>query len=404
MKYITLLLLILISCSEEKSAFNSSNGGHTRSNDFEHISDVFSNYYIDSELKFDNEQDSSGFIIPPFMLNENNLVYFSKDNKAHIVIADRVMSSINLGENYAIANPAIDANDNIYIPLNNGSIASYNISDRRNPKFNWKSPQLDTSLCLMSDLILYDNKIYSSSTNYGINVFDSSSNIITNINKDNDLIRQFSINDNGYLFFATSKNDFDFEDTLYCYKDDKEIFAKSLLGRLYMAPISKKDKTYIPALFRLQGELLTRLYCIDEKGNEVYRIESNITIKHISVDSKENIYTISSNAGLGIAVSYLDKYDKSGKKLWSLTVDLNIPSPLIIADDVLAFSGERDGGTGVFYVDKDNGKLLSTMSIDATPNYNIIPTFKPSGGLIFGASNHATIINVERSKLDKLMR
>lgn len=404
MKYLILIFIILMSCSEDKSAFDSSNGGHTRSNDYESISDVFSNYFISSELRFENEVDSSGFIIPPFMLNENDVIYFSKANKAHIIIGDRVMSSIDFGNNYAVANPTFDNNENIYIPLNNGSIASYNVKDRKNPILNWKSPQIDTALCLMSDLMVYEIKIYSSSSIGGINIYDTTSKLISNIKKDNDLIKQFSINDNGYLFFATTKNDFDFEDTLYCYKDGKEVFAKSLLGRLYMAPVSKKGKTYITALFRLQGELLSRLYCIDESGNEVYRIESNITIKHISVDSKENIYVISSNAGLGMAVSYINKYDSKGKKLWTLTVDLNIPSPLVIAEDVLAFSGSRDVASGVFYVDKDNGKLLSTMSLESAPLYNLIPTFKPSGGLIFGASNKSTIINVERSKLDKLLR
>ena len=241
-----------MSCSEDKSAFDSSNGGHTRSNDYESISDVFSNYFISSELRFENEVDSSGFIIPPFMLNENDVIYFSKANKAHIIIGDRVMSSIDFGNNYAVANPTFDNNENIYIPLNNGSIASYNVKDRKNPILNWKSPQIDTALCLMSDLMVYEIKIYSSSSIGGINIYDTTSKLISNIKKDNDLIKQFSINDNGYLFFATTKNDFDFEDTLYCYKDGKEVFAKSLLGRLYMAPVSKKGKTYITALFRLQ--------------------------------------------------------------------------------------------------------------------------------------------------------
>lgn len=398
------LFIFAISCSDNKQAFTSIYGGHTRSNDFEDIGEVFSNYYNIINLRFEDEVDSSGFLYPPFLLNENDFVYFSKSNKIHLVIGDKVMSSYNLEDKYLVANPCLDDNENIYLPLNTGEILSLNVKNRRKIEKNWTTNKLDSGLNIISDLIYYKGNIYSSEIENGLFIYDTSGNKVLNYKFNNNLVRNYSINDKGKLLISTTNDDFEIDDTLYCFNKDKLLFTNVLGGRLYTNSVSKNDKFYIPSLFKIQGETLSKIYCITDNGDIVYSIETNITPKLMSVDKNENLYVISSNMGIGLPVSYINKYDKSGKRLWSLTVDLNIPAPLNIAEDVLAFSGEREGASGVFYVDKNSGKLLSTMSIDASPAYNLIPTFSLKGGLYFGASEKNTLITVEQSKLDKLMR
>ena len=134
-----ILFIFLCSCSEDKPIYNSVNGGHSRSNNYENFDKVFSNYINFKELKFDNIVDSSGFLFPPFMLTSYEFLYISKANIVHIVSEDRVMSSIKLGDDIVVSNPCKDNNDNIYFQIQNGTIFSYSIKDRRNPKLNWKT-------------------------------------------------------------------------------------------------------------------------------------------------------------------------------------------------------------------------------------------------------------------------
>lgn len=405
MKYLSLILIFLffVSCSNERKGLNSVNGGNTRSNDYSRFSSLFSNYYSIYDIRFKNEIDSSGFLFPPFIFNENDRLYFSKNNKLHVIMGDKVVSTIDFENRVPISNPAKDDYDNLYIAFNDGTISCYDFKNRRRPNIKWTYGESDTLLNIMSDIIYYNNLVYSSNIKKGVSILDTSGKLVKFIEKNN-LVRHFSVDNFGNLFFAKTNDNFEINDTLYCYYNNMEVFRKSNLGRLYTAPVSKNANFYIPALFRIQGELLSKIYCISNTGNIIYEIETNITPKFISVDSKENIYVVSGNSGLGLNVSYIDKYNSLGEKLWNLTVDLFIPSPIIIAKDVLCFSGGRENSSGVFYIDEESGKLLSSMSLESAPYYNLIPSFNTSGGLLFGASNAAKIIEVERTFLDKLLR
>jgi hypothetical protein len=403
MKYIFLAFLLAISCSKEQKSYNSSNGGKNRSNDFSKFSSVFSNYYSIYDIRFENEIDSSGFLFPPFILNENDRIYFSKNNNMHVLISDRVMSSYDFGNKYIVSQPTKDDNDNIYIAFSDGTISCFELKNRRRPILKWTYGEGDTTLNIFSDLIYNNNLVYSSIINKGISILDTNGKLITFI-ENNKLVRHFILTDSEQLVFCSTNDDFDIQDTLYFYSDEKELFRKTDLGRFYTAPVSKNSRVYLPAIFRIRTELLSKIYCLSESGNIEYEIETNITPKFISADSEDNIYVISNNSGLGLAVSYIDKYDKYGKKIWNLTVDLTIPSPIIIANDVLCFSGGRENSSGIFFVDKNSGKLLSSMSLENAPPYNLVPSFNPSGGLLFGASSSAKLIEAERTFLDKLLR
>lgn len=404
MKFILFAIfsLILCSCSNDKPSYNSVNGGYTRSNNYESFDKVFSNYINFKEFKFDNIIDSSGFLFPPFMLNSYEFLYISKANIVHIVSEDRVMSSINLRDDIIVSNPCKDNNDNIYFQVQNGTIFSYNIKDRRSPKLNWKTEKDTTNSGLYSDLVIFNNKIYSSSTSNGLKVYNNKGQLENYISFNNGL-RDFSISENGIIYFASTQDDFNIEDTLFAIKDGSIKYSKSLLGRLYSAPICVNNDIIIPILFQINGENFVRIVRLDSTGKEVSRIETNKICKFISADSKGNIYTVSDNPGIGADVSYLNKYSKEGKKLWELVVDLSINSPLLVCEDALVFCGERDSATGLFYIDKNNGKLLSSISLSSIPAHNLVPVFKSSGGIIFGASKKAGIIVIERSMIDKIL-
>lgn len=402
---IPFFIFLIFSCSEDKASYNSTQGGHNRSNNYEDFSDVFSNYIKYKPLKFDSDEkvDSSGFLYPPFMLNSNDYIYISKENKIHIVIDDRVMSSFNLENNYIASNPCKDEKENVYFQAHNGAIYSYNLSDRRKAKFNWKTNPENLESNLYSDLVYFKDKIYSTSTKGGLKVFNTKGELDYSIEIPN-LIRNFSISDNEVIYISTTQDDFEIQDTLYAIKDNEIKFKSALGGRLYTAPVCVKNEIIVPTLYEFNGDNYVRIHRLNEEGKEISKIENNIVCKYISSDNKGEIYTISSNAGLGNQVSYLNKYDKEGKRLWTLNVDLDINSPMLICSDVAVFCGERDGATGLFYIDKNNGKLLSSIALSSVPLHSLVPIFKSSGGVVLGTSNKAGLIVIERSSLDKVLR
>lgn len=395
--------LIFFSCADEGKTFNSANGGHTRSNNYEGINKVFSNYISYKEFKFSGEVDSSGFLFPPFFINSNDYLYISKSNKIHVIIDDRVMSTFDLETNFIASNPCKDENDNVYFQAHNGTIYSYNLSDRRQAKLNWKTENAKSEPTLYSDLVYMNNKIYSSSTKFGLEVFNTDGKLDYKVEINNS-IRHFAIANDNSIYISTTHDDFQKEDTLIAIKDGKVKYKIGLEGRLYSAPICIDNEVVVPILFEIKENKYIRIVRLDENGKLISKIENNIVCKYISADNQGNIYTISSNSGLGIQVSYLDKYDKTGKKLWAQNVDLDINSPMLICDDAAVFCGERDGATGLFYFDKNSGKLSSSIALASVPLHSLVPVYKSSGGIVLGAANNAGLIVIERSSLDKIMR
>lgn len=404
-KYLITIAIVLtfISCSEDKPSFNSVNGGESRANNYEGIKPVFSNNIKFKELKFDGKIDSSGFMFPPFMLSAYDYLYISNDNKVHLTTEDRVLSSLDLGKDFIVSNPCKDKQGNVYFQTQSGSIYSYNITDRKAPVLNWVNSVKSNDTCIYSDLVYHNGNIYSASSNYGLKVYNDEGKKLYSI-EINNLLKDFAISDEGTIYLSTSQDDYTISDTLFAIENGKVKFKKSVEGRLYTAPICFKNEIIVPVLFQIKGDNFIRILRLDNNGNLISKVETNIITKYISADSKGDIYTVSSNAGLGQQVSYLNKYDKQGKKLWSLVVDIDVNSPLLVCDDALAFCGERNRATGLFYVDKNNGKLLSSMSLSNVPEHSLVPVYKNSGGILLGATNTNGLIIAELSDFDKLLR
>jgi hypothetical protein len=103
---------------------------------------------------------------------------------------------------------------------------------------------------------------------------------------------------------------------------------------------------------------------------------------------------------MGQNISNIIKYDKSGKQVASFNIDNFIPSPVIIADDFIAFTGIKRESVSFFYLQKNDLKLYDNIDFSNVNLLNSYPAVTSSNTLKFTSRTSPKIVMIKSSLLD----
>lgn len=416
-KYAILLFafsFIFSSCAKNnsyKGAPVNSDGGVGRTNNFEELGSFNSdnNIYEDSL----NCPDQSGALIPPLVMDYSRAAMVS--SKGTVIVTKSKndtawTAKLNDGHN-AIAPMCADKDQNLYIISDKGTIFSYS----ENGKLRWKY-QLE---CKIDNITLFTGLL---ATGKGIAVA-SNKGYIAQVSTDGKLqwsrkhnmnfVEKISADSEGNILIALTNNEYGKSDTLlFIDPQGKAIWSLGFdKTRLLTYPVIGKKYIYAAGAKAEDDTKKSKIFYITKEGKVEKEVDIDyapnsypVAPKYLSVANNNNLFLIAHHYGIGNQFNYVFCYNEEGEKLWLTSFDLMILSPIMIGEDELAFVGSQEGKVGVLYIHRDGkGTFLRVIDIQKAYKYNLIPAIAPDPAIYFAGSDHAGILRIDRSAIDKVL-
>jgi outer membrane protein assembly factor BamB len=395
------LLAILSSCSDDYTPINFRGDG--RNNNYEDRSLYSSDYFVFDILKDSlSDKNIEGLKWPLLMSKNGGMIWCGRDNKIKLLSGSAFRWEYDLKNQKIIAPFSISPEGDIIFITSDNSVHSLD----KNGQIKWQESLLD-SLSRFNEKKYY-NAILTlkkyfvvTSSDGNIIFFDYSGNILSELNLPVSTIgNPLKVNDST-LIISTSHFHNSKSDSVYILQNKK---IKNRLGiknsRIIIGAISSDEKIFVSSLKSENNENKAFVTSFDIKGNIIWEKNIEHPAMKLSSDDEENIYCLLRENKFDESNNWVIKIDKNGKFRWKLFFDNNIRSDLLIGENNIALFATKENSQGLFYINKQNGKLYSTLSFGQAPDLNPFCAISKGGMIYFGANNEDKIIKIEKDMLD----
>ncbi len=376
-------------------------GGAGRTNSYEEWGKFYRfTIFID---EFRDIPDTSGAITSPLLLSSDKMAVANASG-AVVCLQNRTFDwLVKLdGGDAAAAQMCADPMQNIYVIGSSGKL--YSISP--GGKIRWKKSIIDTMprFALFSNLLAQKDGILCAVNNGTFKKYDFKGKELWSKKYELSPADMFAASESGKIILPLSHNEFGKSDTVVCLMPDgNELWKSGIPGtRLIGNPAVYKNRIYIPGFKNIKGNKLNSIVVLDTNGKILKEIGIAITPRHISLTKNEDLLAGGYNAGVGREMSGVFCYDKDFNLKWKLFFEAAIASPLMIGTDRIAFFGQQEDASGMFYMRKD-GVYESQVSMSQAPMITLPPVYNPNGAVLFAGKNKMEIIRIDDSDFNKLI-
>ncbi len=397
-----LLALFFVACGSpfEEPTFNT-NGGIVRSNSYEKFKEFVSNLI---EVKSFDTTGIPGANFEPLIVGISDYWLIGSGSYIAYINQDKVEQLIQTEDtSLAASRPAADMNKNIYFVTLKGNIYSYSVdgTKRFELRFAGNISEFET----FSDVLATKDGVYFASSSGRFIKINFEGKIIYEKQFGASVSRSFSADFDDNVYLGITHNVFGETDTLAMLDSKGDlVFSKAIdFVRLIRNPVVYDDIIYIAGQYQSGGVQGSLIACYDKTGFERWRQELPVFPRHISVNRKGDLYVCGFNTGVGEGMSGLFAYNRAGKQLWRLYITATVSAPMIIGKKKIAIVGNTPNGAALFFLDKNNGKMIADKALNEVPPFYSVPAVMGDGSLIFSINDRIGIIRVTDTAINKML-
>lgn len=388
-KILFIFLFIIISCS------NNENKEHVNGNS--NKSNLYSNSLIFSMdyalMQIDSKRP--GAICPPIS-NKNAKTYLaSSDNKIMLLYGKNPLWEYDLGGQKSVqSNIVTDKKGSLYAILNGSELLSIN----EKGKLNWKKEfgTINESL-IYSNINISDDRLYFGNSDGDFFIFDTSGNMLLNRKSSLSAISDFPVSNQHFLLPITS-NDYETPDSILFFKDtDLKNSLAFENSRLITSPVITDSYYYVPITILENSGRKELVNIYDSKFKLINSIEIDKRPFGISATNDGTIYIVTKEPGFN---SSLLAYNIKGDLLWDTFINYSPRSKILIAKDYLALYATGDNTKALYYIDKNSGTIINTLSMSNCPQLIGTPSISESGSVVFVSSQELSIVVLDNGFFD----
>jgi hypothetical protein len=395
-------VLFIVGCNNNKiEPFKNQFGSSSRDNNFEHLGNFVFQILTNDRII---DADTCGSNQTPLILNENEIIVAAKNFTINKIISDKSIWKYKLDSVNAASGLVADDKNNIYFIGNDGFL--YSISN--DGKLNWKkiiAANDSTNIKTYSEPLITDDGIIIG-TSYGLlEKFSFSGSIIWKNNYCGSVTKLFSEMKNKDLIIPLTNNQFGGTDSIMLIDKNGNIKKSIKLDnfRILTQPLISENHIIISGAVDIKHERFSIIKCFDENLNQIWSIEIGVMVNEISSDNSGNLYFAGYSSGVGESMTGLFSYDKNGRLIWQTYFKVKIASQIFVSKDFLAFSASAYNGSGIFIVNKVDGRLVKTFQLNDMPLVYLNPAAAVDGSLVFVGSDDFRIVKLTETQLDKIL-
>ncbi len=394
--------LMLNSCgyTSSKGELVNNFGGIGRSNSYIEYDEFYKYSVFDESFKTKKE---GGAIVAPLALSNQEFYYATTAGTVLLLAKETILWEKELGKDELVnSNMCADKEQNLYAITNNFNIYSYNY----NGDLRWKLNICDSigATTIPTDLLCLSDGIIAGTSDGSLVKVSYNGKIIWKKEYNKSIQRILSADMKENLLLILTNNDYDVPDTLYSINPQGNINWKySAHTRLIKYPVATKDNIYLTGIRFIDEDLVSIVYALDNNGKLLWEKELSYIPRYLSADDDGFIYINGFQNGLGEQMTKLFKIDNKGKLLWHKSYDFTSPSPVLVGKMSLALFGYTDNTVGLYFLDKENGKLLSINSLSNYDPLMQMPTVRPDGAISYAYFQKVGFVRIDEPWINKIL-
>lgn len=387
-------MLILVACGKtDPNETVTSFGNSQKNNNYIGQGNVFANVPIVEEV---TGSDLNNFVGIPISIPGNYTISSTGQNTVALLRGRKVKWEFSLPEGHYPVTSYLYFKQKIYFAGSDTNLYSLDI----NGDIVNKSKLKNARSILFTDPIASDNKVFIASTDGEIYKFNENLELEKNTNIDGRIERQLILSKNK-LILNNSFNEsgdrtliFDLDLNL------KNEYKINQQAEIYSFPVANDSLVIIFQREEIREEIYYKTISLDHQANELWVKETTLAPKHVSFDSDGNAYIVFSSTGMGQNITNILKYDLSGKQTASFNIDFFLPSPVLLADDFVAFIGTNRDAAALFYLEPESLKLYDNLDLTNMNLINSYPAVSKSNTLRFTSTTAPRMVQINSSLLD----
>ncbi len=398
----SILTLVLTSCGHKTLKGEQVNqfANASRNNNYTYFEDFIKYDEYSEEYK---PKTDGGAIVPPLALSNSEFLYATTGGNIIFISNGEIRWEKKFDTLEAVnSNIAADSEQNMYAFTNFGNVYSYSYSGELRWKKNLRA-KLDIFVnpC---DLLALSDGIVCGFSDGELFKLDYNGNIKWKINISPSIQRVLSADYKENILLNASHNDYDVPDTLYSISPSGKVNWKVSAGmRFIKYPIAAENRIYISGLKYIDEELVSKVFCYDYSGKEVWSLELNSIPKYISADDEGSVYINAFQSGIGEQIGRVIKANSNGKIQWTKYYNFAIPTPIMLGSRTVAFLGTTHNTVGNYFIDKQTGSLVNVNSLSNFDPIIQYPTVRPDGAISYGYFHKVGFVRIDEPWLNKLL-
>lgn len=397
---IPILCLIILSCSDNKIERNYGNnlGGIGRNSSFEFVDNF--EYQLFTQIDIDA---TTGATSTPLLLKDEQYIFATDNGKIISVLKNKKNWEYQLDSGAIIGTGVTsDINNNIYSIDDKGTIYSLNNSGKLRFKSQFVVPQ---AIEIFNTPLTVDNIIIFTSSNGNLKIIDSSGNVVYSNKYQLGILNYVSALNKDNILLTLSNNQFGKTDTLISINSQGvENWRYSVSGyRFVKGAITNGENVAIAGTKQGGENPLSKIFYLDKKGKQIWSKEISTIPRFLSMAKNGFTYLVSYSSGMGQMLSGVFAYNQTGDLDWKIYYDYSIPMPLYITKDELFFLASNRETYGLFYLQRNDGKLIKSLNIGETNPIVFIPEIGEDGTIIFAGKKNLRLIRIDETAINKIL-
>lgn len=370
-----------------------------RTNSYQDYGKFYCNMYIVDSIK---TNELSGVNTIPLYLSSKETLVSTTNGYIALIEHTTIKWKFKIDSNETIAaNIAADKNKNIYCITNKANLISLSI----NGKLNWKKSLADSinNNTSFSSILATDDGVVAAMSSGIIAKIDFAGKILWRYYSKLAPAEMFCADSKNSLYIPLTNNAFGETDSLLILASNGKMINKIPFNntRLMKHPVCYNDVIYLAAVFQENYEKTPMIIAIDANGKTLWKKNIEAIPMFISVSNKGQLFVAGFNSGLGEVSSTIYSFDKTGKQLWELFMDISIPAPIIISKDFAAFLGYQKGEPTFCKISFD-GVFDNSISLSEAPLMYSKPAINPIGMVTYFGAEKLCIISLDDTPFNKI--
>ncbi len=391
-------MLLASSCAEEILTINY--GGSGGNNNYGDRSSLYSiDYFVIGIVDSNSTENKQGLRWPPLMKKNGGILWSGNDNKIKLLAGTRFRWEYDLLSARLVGPFAVSPTGDIIFLTSDNSVNSIDNSGL----LNWKVSLSDSSEKIFYSSVLTTPDYIVVSNNLKQVLFIDYSGKITHTHTlpitptGNPVLLGDST-----IVVSASHFDNNKTDSLYLINNENILARIETKGARIIHPaISSASRIFVSLARRTEnGKKQAFIICLDNKGKFIWESNIKYPAMGLSSDGVGNLYCIVREIGFTESKNWIIKINDKGEIVWETFFNNVIGPNLLIGKNNIAFFTSKEKSQGLVYIDKEDGKLYSTLSFGMAPELYPYPAVSRGGNVYFGAKTENKIIKIEKDMLD----
>lgn len=298
---------------------------------------------------------------------------------------------------------AADSAKNIYAIGMNGNLYSYDIDG--NLRWNVEFPGERPKFPLYSDLLVTNSGLYAASSSGTIARFSLDGKLLNQYWTILAFTEYFSADEDGNIFATASESVFGGTDSLLIFSEKLEKTAGLEMEnfRSVNGPAYHDGKIVFGGITGTGNEKSGKIILADKSGKIKKEAEIPFFPRFVSIDNEGWIYVSAFTMGFGSAGGGIYKFNNELEQGWDLFIEAAVVSPVMIGRNIVAVAVMAPEGAGAYYVDKERGMVVKTISLTEQPVLNMKPVMSPAGYMSFTGSDALYVVQISETQMDRML-